>query len=366
MIGSKINRSTRRVAARYAAFFCAVKSRAGRKLPADWIFELRQLAVSSAFLLLLLICGSVVDADESSAGAETISSTQQDAKEAAAKAPELPDELSGFDARPNRVLFTGRPGRWDARIRERGWILRHDDQYHLWYTGYNPGREPLDMKLGYATSSDGIHWKRYDQPIFDEVWIEDMMVIRRDDTFYMFAEGTGDQAQLLKSQDGISWTHKGPLNVRLTSGEPIPEGPYGTPTAWFEDDQWWLFYERRDQGIWAATSPDMQTWTNVSDDPLIKPGPDNYDARMIALNQIVKIQDRYYAVLHGTGSEEKPRQWCTYFAVSDDLKTWTKAKEGPVLPVSQNKSSGVLVNDGQQYLLYTMHGEVVRHEPTGK
>lgn len=275
---------------------------------------------------------------------------------------DLPAELQGFTAVQSEPLFTGRAGQWDELIRERGWILKDGSTWHLWYTGYNKSVEPYDMKLGYATSTDGRTWTRNEEPIFDDAWVEDMTVLRHEGTFYMFAEGAQDQAQLLTSEDGLHWTRIGALDVRLTSGQPIPPGPFGTPTIWLEDGVWHLFYERRDQGIWLATSTDRKVWTNVSDEPLITPGPDSYDGLMIAMNQIVKIDNRYYAVMHGTGTPTKPRAWCTYFAMSEDLRTWTKCSDGPALPIADNKSSGVLVPTEHGFRLYTMHAAVHLHE----
>ena len=79
---------------------------------------------------------------------------------------------------------------------------------------------------------------------------------------------------------------------------------------------------------------------------------------MIAMNQIFVHNGRYIAVLHGTGTPNKPRLWCTYLAVSDDLLNWRKLHGGPVLPVEGNKSSGVLVEAGDDIRLYTMHARV--------
>ena len=260
---------------------------------------------------------------------------------------------------PENPVFKGRPGRWDAEIRERGWILQDKDVWKLWYTGYNREQQPVTMKLGYATSPDGRHWKRWSEdPIYDDVWIEDMMIVRHDGKYFMFAEGARDQAQLLESHDGIHWTRRGQLDVRRTNGDPIEPGPYGTPTGYFKDGIWYLFYERRDAGIWIAQSTDIETWTNIRDDPVIVPGPGKYDAGMVAMNQVIHVNDRYYAVLHGTGMAENPRFWCTYLATSPDLLTWNKLAKGPVLPISGNKSSGVLVPDGRGFRLYTMHVQV--------
>ncbi|MGH7201989.1 MAG: glycosylase, partial [Planctomycetaceae bacterium] len=230
----------------------------------------------------------------------------------------FPPELVRFQPIEENPVFTARgDGHWDARIRERGWILRDENGWRMWFTGYDGTREGRKM-LGLATSKDGIHWERHPKnPIYDEHWVEDVMIVPHDGSYYMFAEGQGDQAQLLTSKDGVSWTRVGPLDVRKTNGEPIDPGPYGTPTAWHEDGMWHLFYERRDLGVWLANSQDMQVWTNVSDDPVLTPGPGEYDEHLIALNQIVKHGGRYYACYHGGSRDRTPVLWTTNVAVSD-------------------------------------------------
>lgn len=283
------------------------------------------------------------------------------------EAEKFPRELIDFVPDPKRPVFVGAgEGHWDVRIRERGWILREGDLYRMWYTGFERDSSPL-LKLGYATSRDGINWTRYDKnPIYEEHWIEDMMVVRHKDTYYMFAEGKGDQAQLLMSPDGIKWKRVGQLDVRKMNGKPIEPGPYGTPTAWVENDVWYLFYERRDLGIWLATSKDMKVWTNVQDEPVISLGPNDYDKEQVALNQIIKHNGRYYAYYHGAGGPlpgNRKRLWCTCLATSTDLIHWEKYDKNPLFPIEENKSSGIVVHDGQRYLLYTMHDQVYRHVP---
>lgn len=279
----------------------------------------------------------------------------------------FPRELFDFVAEPKAPVFSGAGlGHWDVRIRERGWILREGDLYRMWYTGFEKDSSPL-LKLGYATSRDGINWTRYDKnPIYEDHWVEDMMVVRHKDTYYMFAEGKGDQAQLLTSPDGIKWKRVGQLDVRKVNGKPIEPGPYGTPTAWVENDVWYLFYERRDLGIWLATSNDMQVWTNVQDEPVISLGPNDYDKEQVALNQIIKHNSRYYAYYHGAGAPlpgSRKRLWCPCLATSHDLIHWEKYDKNPLFPIEENKSSGIVVHDGQRYLLYTMHDQVYRHVP---
>lgn len=265
---------------------------------------------------------------------------------------DFPPELVEFKPYEHNPIFAGEgPGHWDVKIRERGWILREGDSWYLWFTGYD-GTGPGIRRLGLATSSDGLNWKRAPQdPLDADHWIEDMMVVRSGDTYYMAAEGRHDIAQLLSSSDRVHWTRLGSIDVRLTSKEPIPPGPYGTPTLWKEGDTWHLFYERRDAGIWLAKSKDMRVWTNVSDDPVLACGPDTYDRHMIAMNQVIRHNGRYYALYHSNDGPKRP--WVSNLAMSTDLTHWKKYPGNPLL--ADNQSSPVFVYDGTRYRLYIMH-----------
>ncbi len=246
---------------------------------------------------------------------------------------------------------------WDRKIRERGYILVDDAGiYHLWYTGY-AGDRPATMLLGHATSRDGLHWERDPaNPIYSGSWVEDMCVVRREGTYYMFVEGKNDIAHLLTLTDGRTWTEHGPLDIRKTDGAPISPGPYGTPTAWFENGTWFLFYERGDQGIWLATSKDMKIWTNAQDNPVLACGPESYDQAAVAANQIVKRDGLYYTFYHAN-SQRPWKDWTTCVARSRDLIHWEKYAGNPV--IENNCSSAILVRTPQgEDRLYTMHPDV--------
>ena len=272
----------------------------------------------------------------------------------------FPRELTQFQTPDENPIFTGTGmDTWDQKIRERGYILKEEGSYHMWYTGFNKEKELLS--LGYATSLDGISWKRHESnPVFDESWTEDMMVIKVDGTYHMFAEGKNDVAHRLTSTDRIHWTDHGSLDIRHADGSPLSKGPYGTPTAWRENNQWYLFYERNDLGIWLATSKDLKVWTNVQDEPVITMGPEEYDKYGVALNQIIKYKGWYYAYYHGTPFEDWSL-WSTNVAASKDLVHWKKYPQNPIM--EENRSSGILVPDGDQFRLYTMHDKVEVHFP---
>jgi hypothetical protein len=274
-------------------------------------------------------------------------------------ATEFPSELVDWVPGPKNPVFkAGGSGCWDLRIRERGWILREKDSYHLWYTGYDGTREGT-KQLGYAVSDDGLHWKPSPKnPLCRGHWVEDVMVVKQGETYYMFAEGAANgHAELLTSKNRVDWNWEGPLQIRTADGKRHAEPPCGTPTAWLENGVWYLFYERQDLGVWLATAkdPDSRVWINVSDDPVLVPGPADYDKQLIALDQIIKRDGAYFAFYHGSG-DKTPRTWNTNVARSTDLVHWQKYPRNPI--VEDNKSSGIVVSDGRGFRLYTMHDEV--------
>lgn len=266
----------------------------------------------------------------------------------------FPPELVEFTPYEANPIFVGAgPGHWDAAIRERGWIIREGNDWRLWYTGYDGTRAGRKL-LGYATSQDGLHWKRYgDRPVFDQDWVEDMTVVHDDGVYYMFAEGVGDRAEWLTSPDGVNWQRQGSLDVRYTNGQPLSPGPFGTPTVWKENGVWHLLFERGDRGVWLAKSDDLKIWRQVQDEPVMTPNEQEHGA--IAVNQVVKRHGRYYAYYHAIHDPQK-RTWCTNLATSEDLLNWTRYPGNPI--VDNNQSSGILIDDGQRWRLYTMHPEV--------
>ena len=282
--------------------------------------------------------------------------------------PEFPPELVEFGPASERPLLAGTgTNTWDRRIRERGWILREGENWHMWFTGYNDGRSKAKF-LGYATSRDGLSWTRWPgNPLTTEGWVEDMCVIKQDGAYYMFAEGRDDIAHLLTSTDRVHWQEQGDLDIRQTNGQPITTGPRGTPSALFENGTWYLFYERNDAAVWLATSKDVKTWNNVQDDSVLGCGPEAYDRYAVAVDQILKHHGRYYAYYHASALP-KWSEWTTCVAMSEDLVHWKKYPGNPIVPVNRadpGRSSGMVVHDGKQFHLYTTHPDVRVHFPKG-
>ena len=71
--------------------------------------------------------------------ARTPAGGEKEEKEPSGK--ELPPQIVDFAAYTGNPLFGGTGSdTWDRKSRERGFILREGNTYHLWYTGYNKNR----------------------------------------------------------------------------------------------------------------------------------------------------------------------------------------------------------------------------------
>lgn len=275
-----------------------------------------------------------------------------------ADADDFPKDLVSWAPSPANPVFrgTGLDRGWDRKIRERGWILREGGIYHLWYTGYNDDRSP-NRSLGYAVSVDGLSWIRWpSNPIVTTSWVEDVCVVKHEGVYQMFAEGERDVAHRLSSTDRVTWKEEGPLDIRKADGTPIPPGPFGTPTAFFEGGTWHLLYERGDRGVWLATSKDLKVWTNAQDDPVLAMGPGAYDRFAVAVDQVFQRDGVYYAYYHANAHDPWQKDWTTNIARSRDLIHWEKYPGNPI--VEGNCSSGILVEGPGGARLFTMHPEV--------
>ncbi|UCC23146.1 MAG: glycosylase, partial [Planctomycetota bacterium] len=105
-------------------------------------------------------------------------------------------------------------------------------------------------------------------------------------------------------------------------------------------------------------------WRKVRDEPVLSPGPEDYDGRLIALDYIIKHGGRYYAYYHGIGAGPDGQEWgpwCSAVAVSTDLVCWEKYPKNPIVIAN----SPILVDDGDVDRLYCMHPVVRVYFPRG-
>jgi predicted GH43/DUF377 family glycosyl hydrolase len=149
-------------------------------------------------------------------------------------------------------------------------------------------------RLGYAESSDGIHFSRKDEPVLSPLGpyekdggVEDPRLVQFGDTYYLTYTGynkTDAQLCLAISKDLIHWerrgviipANKGNWNVKWTkSGAIVPEKI---------KDKYWMYFlgtsaEGKDQAG-LASSPDLLHWTEASQRPVLLVRAGQFDSRV--------------------------------------------------------------------------------------
>lgn len=283
-------------------------------------------------------------------------------------APTWPSELVEFVPDQRNPLFTaGPPGAWDSQLVERAWILKDGDVFKMYYSGYVPGQDTKLMRvrrmLGYATSPEGIAWKRHPRnPIQKDVWIRDPCVVKHDGTYFLFAEMERG-AHWFTSPNGIVWDRQGSIIIRDSTGRRLKDPAGVNPTAYVDEEGVWHLYFQHTGGIWGAKSEGPDNWVLIADRALIKPTPGTSDGALIAPDQVIRHDDRLYMYYQGRGDLDDPRRpWSAHVATSEDGVQWVKYPKNPV--VSGGRSA-FLVDDGNVKRLYATHGSVRLFWPKG-
>ncbi|MCA6364577.1 MAG: T9SS type A sorting domain-containing protein [Bacteroidetes bacterium] len=144
----------------------------------------------------------------------------------------------------NPVLTAGTASDWNNLLISNVSVLRDGDTLKLWFAspdGY-PNNQPTDGKgnIGYATSTDGINWTKYPNPVLvagagyspDSAAVAEPSVLKIGNQYYMWYSMINSwtienfTTGLAHSTDGINW-------IKYV-GNPVL--PLGGPGSW---DRYW-------------------------------------------------------------------------------------------------------------------------------
>jgi len=136
-----------------------------------------------------------------------------------------PDGIAWIKSLDNPVLDTGKTGTWEDVWISAPSVLFDGNTYRMWYNGYDGGH----WRIGYATSSDGVIWEKHlANPVlnlgpggaWDQIHVFDPTVVFHDNIYEMWYSGDDDSNNRIgyaTSTDGIVWK-KHPNNPVLDVG----------------------------------------------------------------------------------------------------------------------------------------------------
>ena len=221
-----------------------------------------------------------------------------------------PDGIHWEKYEENPLIFNCESSPWDSKY----WtfdIIRKDSLFLMWYTA-EPKDTRLSASIGFAWSADGFNWTKYPKPVLGhgkgDAWdvsgIGDPCVVFEGNIYHMWYNGIPDrmpkivQVGYATSVDGIHWK-KHPANPVLDVGKP---GSFEDRWVVSTDvnfngsvyEMWYFGYNQIQFEIGLATSTDGVNWTRSPENPVMKTGEaGSWDAAMVVVSSVLIIDSVY-------------------------------------------------------------------------
>jgi len=229
----------------------------------------------------------------------------------------------------NPVLNLGSNGSWDDLSVWAPTVLWKDNLYRMWYCG---GRNNQYIRIGLATSLDGISWTRYGTgPVldvspsgWDSFQVDCPSVVFNGSKYCMWYSGNNGQSiGFATSSDGISWTKY--------SGNPVFTGGRYCSVL-LDGSIYKMWYEGYDYTINYATSPNGISWIEYSGNPVLMHGPSgSWDGMYVSTPSVIFDDSQY--IMSYTGYRDSMLSRRIGLAYSSDGIIWSKDPNNPVINV---------------------------------
>lgn len=181
----------------------------------------------------------------------------------------------------NPVLDVGSEGSWDCRGVSNPSVLYDGREYKMWYTGF----DGKNMRIGYATSKDGVHWeKSVNNPVldlgefcsWDSMHVANPTVIFNGNEYKMWYTGCNGRMRIgyATSKDGINWQKSNDNPVLDLGAWGSPDSDIWSPSVVFDGSEYKMWFTAFDGQIKIgyATSPDGIHWSKYDGSPVLKAG----------------------------------------------------------------------------------------------
>src|SRR5579862_1688035 len=231
-------------------------------------------------------------------------------------------------------------------------------------------------RLGYAESSDGLHFKRRNDPVLSPTeeyekdgGLEDPRLVQFGGTYYLTYTGYNKkdaQLCLATSTDLLHWDRKGVIlpankgtwNVKWTkSGAIVPEKIAG---------KYWMYYlgtsaDSRDQAGLASSS-DLLHWRDATSVPVLPVRPGRFDSRVAEPGPAPILTEQGIVLVYNGADDnlvyrtgiavfdrKDPRKllWRSDEPIFSPEKDWEKVGQVPNVTFVEG-----MVKRGNQYLFY--------------
>jgi predicted GH43/DUF377 family glycosyl hydrolase len=214
------------------------------------------------------------------------------------------DGISWTKTVSDPVLSPGEYGSWDETAVAAATVIKDEVEYKMYYHGWSIPDGP--WHIGLATSPDGINWLKHPYPVLYaltgwEYQIGPSCIIKINGVYYLYYLGRNSpvvKVGLATSSDGINWTRH-PTNPILIADQSWEGNGVYYANVFEQNDQFEMIYmNATGTGFGKATSPDGINWTKNSSNPFFTKDQtfNNWADYKIAYPFYIKIdnKDRVY------------------------------------------------------------------------
>jgi len=252
-------------------------------------------------------------------------------------------------------------------------VVYHDGKYVMLYRAQD---KEGTSRLGYAESTDGLHFTRRSQPVFvpetayeKDGGVEDPRLVQIDGLFYLTYTGYNKkdaQLCLATSKDLIHWERKGVIfpayhgnwNVKWTkSGAIVPTKIAG---------KYWMYFlgtsaDNTDQ-MGLLSSRDLLHWTEETKTPVLPRRPGKFDSRVVEPGPSPIVTPHGIALIYNAADDHLVyRTALAVFDPTDPRKVLWRSDSPLFSPEEEWERTGQvpnvvfvegMVRQGDRYLLY--------------
>jgi predicted GH43/DUF377 family glycosyl hydrolase len=282
------------------------------------------------------------------------------------------------------VLTGGPQGSWDNASVGRASIILDNGMLKMWYTVTNSSTSGHRFQIGYATSTDGINWRKNPNPVFsggpagswDDKGAEAPSVVWNGTSFVMYFSGSNttatNQIGVAFSSDGVQWREY-PGNPVITTGPDVYDlGYVRYPDVIFKGGTYEMWYTGHPKfqtpflgysNVDYAVSKDGTHWTKFSGNSVIPPNMSPQLIGYSSYSSVIRLHDS--PPVYFLATEVVPNT--ISYAVSTNATHFEPSTvpllNGSVLPdqVGAIEFPSVLVNGSMVLLWYT----VIHYSPSG-
>lgn len=258
-------------------------------------------------------------------------------------------QLGPFEKYEGNPILTPQGDSWEAKDLFNPAAFSDGDMITMLYRAEDStgvGDWNGTSRIGMATSSNGIHFERRPDPVYEPVddfelpgGTEDPRIVEIDDRFYLtYTAYDGETARLAlaSSTDLQSWERHGLVFPDMgwsKAGAIVPQKING---------KYWMYYG--DTNIWAATSDDLINWTPI-EEPVMRPREGMFDSGLIEPGPTPLITDDGILMLYNSADDDLVyRAGQVLFDINDPTNVLERSDSHFLEPDTQLEVEGQIPN----------------------